>query len=88
MVKHQIWTSQWMVTSTTKGATSPMTSTWHAFIIRHNIFIENERRGSYDIDNYEVIVSFVITSTITPETMMSFATISHEAAIHANSTHD
>lgn len=73
-----------MVTSTTKGTTSLMASTWHAFIVRHNIFIENESRGSYEIDDYEVVVSFITTPIITPEAMMSFATISHEAAIRAN----
>jgi hypothetical protein len=36
-----------------------------ACIILHNMIIENEHEGTYDVNDYEILKSFVTTSTIT-----------------------
>lgn len=58
-------------------------------IILHSIIIEDERQGSYDINNYETIKSSIVAPPMTPKASMSFATIlQREAPLHEKSLHD
>jgi hypothetical protein len=55
-----------------------------ACIILHNMIIEDEYGGAYDMDDYKIDESFVISSIITREAPMIFAAI----LIHTSMVHD
>lgn len=64
-------------------------SIMHACIILHNMTVDDERGGLYDMEDYETTESSTAVSIVTLETPMSFAAIlQRETALHASSVHD
>lgn len=56
-----------------------------ACIILHNIIVENESGGSYDLDDYKIVEFSVVAPTITLEALISFTDILQpEVTIHAS----
>jgi hypothetical protein len=46
-----------------------------ACMILYNTIIEDECEGAYNVNNYKIVESSIAASTITLETLTSFATI-------------